>query len=221
MRIKQSSFFYKNSLSIVLLFIMLCILAAQYVTGWKNFNEERNEHGLADIGFFTYASSGHFIEATFENWESEFLQMALYVLLTVSLRQKGSAESKKIGEEEDVDREPVAHPGAPWPVRKGGWWLKIYNNSLSLAFGLLFLLSFILHFYGSMKEYNFDQQLKHKPMVSVGEFIGNSKFWFESFQNWQSEFLAVFTLVVFTIWFRQKGSAQSKPVDSTYEETGK
>jgi hypothetical protein len=169
-----------------------------------------------------YSGSGHFLQATFENWESEFLQMALYVMLTISLRQKGSSESKKLkGEGEDeVDREPQPNDEAPWPVKKGGLWLALYKNSLSIAFCLLFLVSFTLHFYGSLKDYNEQQAEKGMPLASGAEYISGSRFWFESFQNWQSEFLAVASIVILSIFLRQKGSPESKPVDAPDSETG-
>ena len=217
----QQSFWKKNSLSIVVLSLMIIFLFAQAFTGWKEYNKERKEHGYSEIVFTKYLNTGHFVQATFENWESEFLQMALYVLFTVSLRQKGSSESKKIDEKEEVDREPVAHKDAPWPVKKGGAWLKLYQNSLSLAFVLLFLISFTLHFLGSLSDYNEQQVQKKLPQESWTEFLTNSKFWFESFQNWQSEFLAVASIVLLSIWLRQKGSPESKPVDAPYSETGK
>src|SRR6478609_102567 len=127
------SFWKKNSLSIVVLSLMIIFLFAQAFTGWKEYNHERKEHGYNEVEFPKYLSTGHFVQATFENWESEFLQMALYVLFTVSLRQKGSSESKKLDGKEEVDRDPIPHEDAPWPVKKGGAWLKVYQNSLSLA----------------------------------------------------------------------------------------
>lgn len=217
---KQHSFFYRNSLSIVILILMIVFWAAQFITGMNEKNEERIEKGKLALTPVEYIQSGHFIQSTFENWESEFLQMALYVLLTVSLRQKGSSESKKLDEKEEVDREPVPHPDAPWPVKKGGIWLKIYQNSLSIAFCVLFLLSFFLHFYGSLKDHNEEQLEKGLPLEPWNEYISQSRFWFESFQNWQSEFLAVASIVLLSIWLRQKGSPESKPVDASYDETG-
>lgn len=142
------------------------------------------------------------------------------MLLTVGLRQQGSAESKSLEEEEEVDREPRPKPDAPWPVRKGGWWLKIYSNSLSIVFFLLFFVSWVLHFYGSWRDNNTEQLLKGKPAETVMEYIGQPRFWFETFQNWQSEFLSVLSIVVLTIYLRQKGSPESKPVDAPYMETG-
>ncbi|WP_312766248.1 DUF6766 family protein [Epilithonimonas sp.] len=145
--------------------------------------------------------------------------MMLYILLTVSLRQKGSSESKSLTGKEDVDEEPKPHPDAPWPVKKGGIWLKIYKHSLSLAFGLLFLISFALHFFGSYKDYNSEQMIKNKTTIGVYDYLFESRFWFESFQNWQSEFLAVASIVLLSIWLREKGSPESKPVDMAHEET--
>lgn len=215
----KKGFLYRNSLSIVLIIFMISCLTAQFFTGWKTDNKELVENGSPALSLGQYIHSGHFIQATFENWESEFLQMMLYVLLTVSLRQKGSSESKSLEEEEDVDKEPVPHPGAPWAVKKGGIWLKIYKHSLSIAFALLFILSFSLHFYGSLKDYNEEQISKEKPTISASQYITESRFWFESFQNWQSEFLAVASLVILSIWLREKGSPESKPVDMPHDET--
>lgn len=213
----KNNFFYRNSLSIVLISLMLICLLGQFLTGWNTQNKELLEEGNATLSLSEYVYSGHFIQATFENWESEFLQMMIYVLLTISLRQKGSSESKSLEEKEDVDKEPVPHPKAPWPVKKGGIWLKMYKHSLSIAFAILFLLSFALHFYGSLKEYNTEQISKEKPVITAFDYITESRFWFESFQNWQSEFLAVFSLVILSIWLREKGSPESKPVDMAHD----
>jgi hypothetical protein len=218
---KSKSFLYRNGLSIVFLTLFIFTLGAQALTGWKKHNQDLKEDQQQEIGLSTYLRSGHFISATFENFESEFLQMALYVLLTVSLRQIGSAESKKLDEQEDVDREPVASPEAPWAVRKGGWILKIYSNSLSIVFAVLFLASWGLHFYGSWQNHNVEQLAKNLPGETMGQYIGQAEFWFETFQNWQSEFLSVFSIVFLTIFLRQKGSPESKPVDAPHMETSK
>lgn len=212
-------FFYRNSLSIVLLVLMISCLVGQFLTGWKTENKELAELGRSMLSLGEYMHSGHFIQATFENWESEFLQMMLYILLTVSLRQKGSSESKSLEKKEEVDREPKVHSKAPWPVKKGGIWLNIYQHSLSIAFAVLFLASFGMHFYGSLKDYNEEQISKNEPEISAVQYISESRFWFESFQNWQSEFLAVASIVILSIWLREKGSPGSKPVDMAHNET--
>jgi hypothetical protein len=220
-QMKKHSFFYRNGLTIVFLSIFLITLIAQAYTGWKTHNEELQEEQASEISFGTYLQSGHFIAATFENFESEFLQMALYVLLTVSLRQIGSAESKKLDEPEDVDREPQPSKDAPWAVKKGGWILKLYSNSLSICFFILFFASWGLHLYGSWQNHNVEQLIKNLPKDSIATYLGQPNFWFETFQNWQSEFLSVLSIVFLTIYLRQKGSPESKPVDAPDMETGR
>ncbi|GAB3903218.1 hypothetical protein GCM10028803_31270 [Larkinella knui] len=215
-------FLRDNGLSLVVVFITVLTLGGQILVGWHDFNNELNDYGRASIALGAYLTSGHCIEAVFENWESEFLQMGLYVLLTVSLYQKGSSESKDPDKKEAVDRAPSpGRPGAPWPVRRGGWVLKLYQNSLSIAYFILFSLSFFLHALGGVKAYNTEQALKGKSeMLTLGQFLGTSEFWFQSLQNWQSEFLSVLSIVVLTIFLRQKGSPESKPVDAPNQQTG-
>jgi hypothetical protein len=218
---KKPSMLYKNSLSIALVIFFIVSLIGQIITGYHEYNEEITELGGTPPDLPGYLTSGHFMESTFENWESEFLQMGMYVLLTISLRQLGSSESKGIEGEEEVDREPDPKKAdAPWPVKRGGWILAIYKNSLSIAFGILFIVSFVLHAIGSLKYYNNEQILKGEEPVAMSEFLSQSRFWFESFQNWQSEFIAVLSIVVLSIFLRQKGSPESKPVDAPDSETG-
>ena len=196
-------------------------MIGQVIFGFKEHNKELIEEGSTAIDLSAYFVSGHFIESTFENWESEFLQMALFVLLTIFLMQKGSSESKDLDKEEEVDRVPSpTRKDAPWPVRKDGWILSIYKHSLTIALFLLFALSFIAHFYGSLKDENEQLALKKMPLESASDYITDSRFWFESFQNWQSEFLSVFAIVMLSIYLRQIGSSQSKPVDAPHMQTG-
>src|SRR5262245_40628241 len=146
-----------HGLSLVIGALFLATMAWQTFTGLAVYNEEQADHGEARLSFAEYLRRGHFWEATAENWESEFLQMGCYIVLTVFLFQLGSSESKRIGEREEVDRDPRLardKPEAPWPVRRGGWVLRVYENSLSLAFLALFLGSFVLHAFGGAAEYN-------------------------------------------------------------------
>jgi len=124
----RPSFFKNNGLLITFLLLMIISLLGQAYTGYEEHQQERYEKNFVLLSFSQYLISGHFIQSTFENWESEFLQMSLYVLLTVFLFQKGSAESKSLDEPEEVDRQPVAHDKAPWPVKKGGFYLSIYKT---------------------------------------------------------------------------------------------
>ena len=219
-------FLRENGLSIVWLGLFFVTFSAgQSYAGYLENNSELVEYNQPEITYAAYLTSPHFLEATMENWESEFLQMFLFVALTAFLYQKGSAESKKLDEKEPVDRDPRKAQNkkdAPWPVRRGGVALKLYEHSLSLAFFLLFAVSFFLHAASGAREYNQDQRLHAAgEQVTTLEYLGTSRFWFESLQNWQSEFLAVGMMVVLTIWLRQRGSPESKPVDAPHSQTGK
>jgi hypothetical protein len=224
-RSRLRSFLRDNGLSITLVALFLALLAAQALTGVHEYNNDQREHGGSPLTLIGYLASGHFLEATAENWESEFLQMAAYVFLTVWLFQKGSVESKDPEGGEAVDRDPRRARGkdlerAPWPVRRGGWVLKLYECSLSLAFLLLFLGSFVLHARGGAKAYSEEKVAHGGEPVTLAEYLATSRFWFESFQNWQSEFLAILAMVALSIFLRQRGSPESKPVDAPNSLTG-
>jgi hypothetical protein len=217
----MKKFLRDNSLSIVFFLLFLLSLAGQIKFGHDEFNKEQTDEGEATVELSEYLTTGHFVQATFENWESEFLQMALFVILTIFLQQRGSSESKDFTKPQEVDREPSAkRKGAPWPVKAGGWILTLYKHSLSIALVLLFIVSLIFHFLGSLNDENDQLIAKNQPPESALAYITDSRFWFESLQNWQSEFLSVFVIVLFSIWLRQKGSSQSKPVDAPHAETG-
>jgi hypothetical protein len=216
-------FLRNNGLSLVLLGIFLGTLIGQSLTGFRVYNNDQRDHQQAPVAFGTYLITGHFVEAVFENWESEFLQDAAYVMLTVYLYQRGSSESKDPDKQEAVDADPrdsQTDPDVPWPVRRGGAWLKLYENSLFLAFLVLFLLAFVLHGLGGAREYNHEQLLHGGETVSTLQYMGTAQFWFESFQNWQSEFLALLSIVTLSIVLRQRGSPESKPVASPHFKTG-
>lgn len=213
---------HEHGLSIALAALFLLSTLGQIGFGFYAYNDERALEGVPPISFGAYLVSGHFLEALFENWESEFLQMGVFILLSVRLYQKGSAESKPLDGPTESDEEPREHQGdedAPWPVRRGGWVLKLYENSLAIAFFSLFVLSFVLHAIGGYMHENAERLARGASRESLLEFMGSSQFWFQSFQNWQSEFLAILTIVVFTIFLRQRGSPQSKPVAAPHSET--
>lgn len=216
-------FLRDNGLSLALFALFLVSFIGQALTGWKANAEGLRQHGLAEIGFLTYLTSGHFISATFENWESEFLQMATYVLLTVFLFQKGSPESKNPDEDNPEDQAPGTrrrNPGAPGPVHRGGLLLKLYSHSLSIALVGLFLVSFWLHLAGSTRRINEEAVQHHQPSQTMIGTLGDPQFWYESFQNWQSEFLSIAVLLVLGIYLRERGSPESKPVAAPHAMTG-
>jgi uncharacterized protein DUF6766 len=213
-----------NGLSLVVFGLFFTFLLGQSIVGLFEYNDDQQQHGQPAITYVEYLCSNHFLEATMENWESEFMQMFFFVVLTAILYQKGSAESKKPGEKEPVDRDPRKSrkkKNAPWPVRKGGLVLTIYEHSLSLALFLLFAMSFLLHAVGGAGEYSAElREHGRAQQVSAISYMGTSRFWFESLQNWQSEFLAVGSMALLTIFLREKGSKESKPVDAPHSQTG-
>ena len=212
---------YENSLLLVTGLLTVGTLIGQALSGWHEYNEELDELKLATLSLGEYLRSGHFIEATFENWESEFLQMGLFVLLTVWLRQRGSSESKKLYGEEEVDEEPnPCKKDAPGPVKRGGWQLALYKHSLSLAFFILFLASVWLHAKGGAEVMSIENVAKGEPSIGTLDYLATSRFWFESMQNWQSEMLSIFAVVGLSIFLREQGSPQSKPVDAPHRQTG-
>lgn len=218
---KKKGFLARNALSIVFLLFMACSLVGQIYTGWKEHNDFLETYHRPPIAYRQYLISGHFLQATFENWESEFFQMALFVILTIWLRQEGSSESRPL-EDPPRDKEGECEPLAdsPRPVQKGGWALLFYKHSLSIALIVLFLFSFGMHWYGSFLDYNEQQFLEGKSLATAWAYLGHSRFWFESFQNWQSEFLSIFAIIFLSIYLRQAGSSQSKKVHAPHAETG-
>jgi hypothetical protein len=144
--------------------------------------------------------------------------MAMFVILTACLYQKGSPESNDPNEHEPKDPSDASRsdPRSPWPVRKGGWVLWVYSHSLSIVFSLLFLISFALHIFGGHREYAREQLLNHQPEPTVSDYVMSGKFWFESMQNWQSEFLSLAAMVFGSVYLRERGSAESKRIDSPH-----
>src|SRR5215211_1742430 len=163
----------ENGLSIVWFGLFFTtFIVGQIVSGRLEHNNDQRDHGRPEVGYAEYLSTSHFVEATMENWESEFLQMFIFVVLTAFLYQKGSAESKKIDEEEAVDRDPRKSRNkkdAPWPVRRGGWVLSIYEYSLGIALFAMFLGSMFLHAVGGAGNYN-EEQLAHGSRELVTTF---------------------------------------------------
>src|SRR5918998_797135 len=212
-----------HGLLVANLVLFAVFIGGMAVTGVRVYNDEQAEHGGETVSFLGYLATGDFVEATFENWESEFLQMGMYVVLTVFLFQRGSSESKPIDEpapQDEDPRESQDKPNVPWPVKRGGWVLKLYENSLAIFFFVLFFASWALHAAGGARAYS-EQELQHGgEAVGVLEYITTSQFWFESFQNWQSEFLAVAAIVWASVYLRQRSSPESKPVAAPYAETG-
>ena len=212
-----------NGLTLALMTLFLVSLFGQVFSGLAVENQQRTEHGEALIGLAEFLRGGQFLSTLFENWESEFLQMWAYVMLTAFLFQRGSPESKDPDKKSPQDRDPALDadkPDAPWPVRAGGFVRSLYSQSLGLAMMTLFIVSFWLHL-GNSARLAADEARQHgQPEPTVVEHLSSPEFWFESFQNWQSEFLSTAVLVVLAIVLRQRGSPESKPVAAPHGKTG-
>lgn len=209
-----------RALTLVLMVMFLLFLAGQVVTGFWELNDTRTTHGREPIAIAEYFATGHLWEAVFENWESEFLQMAVFILLTTCLVQKGSPESRRPHVKELVDADPrefADAPDTPWPVRRGGWVLTLYENSLGIAFVVLFLLSWAGHAWGGFKQFVEDQAEHGQQVTGFAAYLVSPRFWFESFQNWQSEFLSIAAMVWLAVYLRQRYSPESKPVHAPHD----
>lgn len=216
-------FLFNNGLVLCMFVLFAVFLVGVSISGYMFNNQELQSHLQPAQSFSSYITSGEFIEAVFENWESEFLQMAALVVATIFLYQKGAADSKRLRGKEAVDtssRYSILHASS-WPERTKAVKKMVYANSLSLALIALFVFSFILHAVGGTAASNKEALLHNESTVSVVEYVRTSQFWFESFQNWQSEFLAVGALLLLSVYLRQRHSPESKPVAESNQETGR
>lgn len=211
-----------NGLTIVLLLLFAGSIVGHSLAGWRVQAESAIQHGHEALSLGAYALSPEFLSSVFENWESEFLQMSAYVLLTAILVQKGSAESKDPDEPpRDEELKTQAHkPNAPGILQWGSFWRALYARSLGLALALLFLASFLIHWTQSARAAA-QEAIEHGDTpIGVIAYLGDAQLWFESFQNWQSEFLSTAVLVVLSIFLRQRESPESKPVAAPHGQTG-
>ncbi len=211
-----------NGLTLALISLFAISILGQWLTGWHVAIEDAQRHGRPLLSLFEYAESPQFLSSVFENWESEFLQMSAYVVLTAFLFQRGSAESKDPDaplRDRDLLRQ-ADKPGAPAVLRWGPIWRTLYARSLGIALGTLFAASFVMHWVQSARA-SAEEALEHGevPMGPV-TYLGDPQLWFESFQNWQSEFLSTAVLVVLSIFLRQRESPESKPVAAPHAQTG-
>ncbi|UNX55305.1 hypothetical protein MF406_03260 [Georgenia sp. TF02-10] len=214
-----------NGLTLVVGGIFLLTLAGQAAVGVAMFNEEQVAAGLEPITLLQYVTTSVFAADVTENWQSEFLQFTLYITATVWFVQRGSPESKeldKVGRESDEDQLLGEHvrPDSPAWARRGGWRLALYSRSLSLVMGLIFLLSWLAQSVTGAVAYNEEQLRNRQDPVSWPEYLVLPDFWSRTLQNWQSEFLAVASMVILAVYLRERGSPESKPVGAPHTATG-
>jgi hypothetical protein len=211
-----------NGLTLVLLLFFAATIIGQWIAGWHVQVEDAHRHGEQALSLIAYSFSPEFLSSVFENWESEFLQMSAYVVLTAFLIQRGSAESKDPdGPPRDADLDlQASKPGAPIILRWGPIWRALYAQSLGLALASLFLASFVIHWTQSARVAAQDAVAHgEKPLTTIA-YLGDPQLWFESFQNWQSEFLSTAVLVLLSIFLRQRESPESKAVAAPHNQTG-
>jgi hypothetical protein len=218
-------FLRENSLSLVFLLFFVLAVAGQAFAGWHEFNDQATAHKEATIALGRYLTSSSFGNALLENWQSEYLQFTLYILLTVWFVQRGSPESKQIGEEggeSDEDQLVGAHarPDSPRWAKSAGLRTALYSNSLLIVMVAIWLLSWFGQSVTGWSEFNSDQITHHQPEVSWLGYVGTADFWQATLQNWQSEFLAVGSMAALSIYLRQRGSPESKPVGAAHDATG-
>lgn len=218
-------FVRENSLSIFFLAIFLAALAGQAIAGHGQFNHDQLLHRGDPISLGRYLTTSEFAADVAENWQSEYLQFTLYVFGTVWLLQRGSPESKRLDEaglESDEDQKVgrYADEDSPRWARTGGWRTALYGNSLLIVMTTIWLLSWFAQSIAGASGYNADQLDHQAATVSWLGYLGTSDFWDRTLQNWQSEFLAVGSMAILSVYLRQRGSPESKPVGASHEATG-
>jgi hypothetical protein len=218
----MTRFLKNNGLTVALMLLFALSIVGQLLTGWRFENAELAKHGGQALTLARYMADAQFLSTVFENWESEFLQMSAYVLLTCWLFQKGSAESADPDDpprDEDLAAQ-ASRKDAPRILKRGPVVRWLYANSLGIALLLLFIASFLLHWKYSAAQAA-EEAISHGQVpLSMGQYLFDAQLWFESFQNWQSEFLSTAVLVVLTIFLRQRESPESKAVAAPHSQTG-
>ncbi len=219
------TFLRHNGLSLAFGLLFLLSLAGQSVAGWQQFNALQVAEHLDPLSWTAYVASSDFAVDVAENWQSEFLQFWVYLMARVWLLQKGSPESKeldKVGRESDEDQKIGPHADADSPAwaAAGGWRTHIYSSSLAIVMGAVFLASWLVQSVAGWAAFNEERLHQLQDPVSWGRYLTDADFWARTLQNWQSEFLAVGAMAVFSIYLRQRGSSQSKPVGEPHASTG-
>ncbi|MFK0045937.1 DUF6766 family protein [Streptomyces sp. NPDC090741] len=222
---RKSGFWRDNSLTLAFGGAFLLVLAGQALAGQTGFNEDLAVDGLQQLTLGEYLMSSDFAVDVSENWQSEFLQFFLYIFGTVWLLQRGSPESKRLhkaGPESDQEQRIGDHARADSPRWAGtkDWRQHLYSRSLGTVMALLFFLSWLVQSIAGTAAYNEQQLRRLQPPVSWGAYLGSADFWNRSLQNWQSELLAVAAMAILSVYLRQRGSPESKPVGASHASTG-
>ncbi len=218
-------FVRENGLGLGFGALFLGTLVFQALVGHADFNQDQIAHHSDPIGLWRYVSSSSFGVDVLENWQSEYLQFTLYIVGTVWLLQKGSPESKELGKaggESDEDQKVGRHATSDSPkwARAGGLRTSVFSNSLLLVMGSIFLLSWLGQSITGRVAYNAEQLDHQEAAIRWLDYVATPDFWNRTLQNWQSEFLAIGSMAVLSIYLRQRGSPESKPVGAPHAATG-
>jgi hypothetical protein len=218
-------FLFLNGLSLAFGALFVATLAGQAFAGVADVNDQRVSEGLEQISLLRFVTSSSFGVDVMENWQSEYLQFFLYVFATVWLIQLGSAESKEaqeVGTESEDDQKIgryAREDSPPW-AGAGGWRRLLFSRSLGLLMLVIFLLTWAATSVAGWSAFNNEQLMSHEDPVSWLGYLGHADFWNRTLQNWQSEMLAVGSMAIFSVYLRQRGSPESKPVGAAHRDTG-
>jgi hypothetical protein len=219
-------FLRDNGIAVFFGVLLLASLIGQAIAGYAQYNDDQVAHRGSPIGFLDYLTSGSFSADVMENWQSEFLQFSLFIFATIWLVQRGSSESKPVGEagvesEREQRMGRWAGRGTPRVARRSGGLLRaLYANSLLLVMLVIWLGTWLAQSLSGNSAYNAERLSHREPTLAWVDYLGSSDFWNRTLQNWQSEFLALGSMAIFAVYLRQRGSPESKPVGAPHDATG-
>ena len=221
---RRRGFLSDNALSLAFLLLLLGSLLGQALSGVAEYNEEARTASLQEVSLWRYVTSSRFAVDTAENWQSEYLQFTVFIFLTIWLVQRGSSESKKPGDEgRESDKKQLvgryARDDSPAWARAGGWRTTVYSHSLLITMTSIFVLAWLAQALAGRVAHNEERMRELLEPLSLGQYLASPDFWGRTFQNWQSEMLAIASMAVFSIYLRQRGSPESKPVGLPHDET--
>ena len=221
---RRRGFLSDNALSLAFLLLLLGSLLGQALSGVAEYNEEVRTASLQEVSLWRYVTSSRLAVDTAENWQSEYLQFTVFIFLTIWLVQRGSSESKKPGDEgRESDKKQLvgryARDDSPAWARAGGWRTTVYSHSLLITMTSIFVLAWLAQALAGRVAHNEERMRELLEPLSLGQYLASPDFWGRTFQNWQSEMLAIASMAVFSIYLRERGSPESKPVGLPHDET--
>ena len=192
-----------TGLTIAFIVLFLGSLGAHFFASWVGYNQEAAIDGVATISPLRYLASSAFWVEVMENWQSEYLQFTVFILATVWLVQRGSAESKQPDHGEEPGEGPARATGRRW-------WRA---HSLGIVMTAIFFAAWSAQALTGWVSFNETRLRDFVAPLGLFAYLQHPDFWSRTLQNWQSEFLAVASMSIFSVYLRQQGSPESKDVD--------